>query len=451
MNHFFSRIPLLGALSFLLASSTVSSQDLSTPLLEGTWQSTFSNPALLHSLPGRLTIGLPGVTNDFFVENFTYNDLVVRENGQNILVPNQVIDQLGGNNLIRDQFDFETVGFALRNKRLALGFQHRIRYEALIDYPKTLAQLIWQGNAQFIGQTVEFAPRLNLSGYHEFGFSAALQVTDKLSVGGRVKYLSGISDISTPANNSLQLTTDDVNYALTLEQDFRVNSAGALSYQGIDDITTNLSFADFSFQNFLGQNSGLAFDLGASLDLGKIRLQAAALDMGASIDWKGAVNNYQLSGTSSFSGLDVLQDLLRDSVSFSGLLDTLDAQFQPSESQVAYQTQIGSSFLLGGQFDLTEKLTLGALLFYNNRPFEGEAAVLFSGRYRLLKQLQIGATYAYKSASATNIGLNLTTQLGPIILLAATDNIYTAIRPKDSQRAHFRLGLSLSLLEIEKD
>ncbi len=439
------RLYLIGLLG-LASTLSLQSQDLSTATLEGTWQSTFSNPALMHRLPGRLTIGLPGLSNDFLVENFTYNDLASQENGQNVLRPAQIIPLLQDRNLLRDQFDFETIGVALRNKRLAVGFQHRIRYDALVDYPKTLAQLIWQGNAQFIGQTVEFAPRLQLNGYHELGFSAAFQLNERLSLGGRLKLLSGISNISTEEGGSLQLTTDEDNYALTLEQDYRINSAGALTYNDLSDITTHLSFANFTFDRFLGENIGLGFDLGASLDLGKLRFQAAAIDLGSSLEWKAAVNNYQLSGQSNFSGLDVLQDLLRDSTSFNGLLDSLEMQFQPSESQLAYRTQIGSSFLLGGHLDVNDRLTLGALLFYNNRATADEPAVLLSGRYQLLEALQLGATYAYKAGSATHLGVNATAQLGPVVLLLATDNVLTALRPKDSQRAHFRLGLSLSLL-----
>lgn len=431
-------------LPFLFAITALTAQDLSTPLLDGTWQSTFSNPALMSRLPGKVTIGLPGVYNDLYVENITYGELLVESGGRTFLDANQGINLLGDRNEIRDHFDFETIGFAIRGNKFSFGFAHRIRYDAQLDYPKTLAQVIWQGNAQFIGQTVDIAPVVNVLGYHEFGFSAAYTFAKKLTIGGRLKYLSGISDVSTTEGSTLELTTAEETYDLTLDQDYVINSAGALEYNGLDGVSTDFDFAAIDFNNFLGKNSGIGIDLGASLDLGKIRLQAAALDLGAGIDWEEDVKNYTLAGQNSFTGLDVLQNLLDDTTSFDGLLDTLEMQFEPTETSNSYRTDIGSQYMIGGEFDVNDRLTVGALVHYTDRQVDGDAGVVLSGRFKLLKSLIVGGTYSYRAESAANIGANLTAQLGPIVLLLATDNVITAFRPKDSNRANIRLGLSLS-------
>lgn len=429
----------------------LTAQDLSTPLLDGTWQSTFSNPALLSRLPGKITIGLPGVYNDLFVENITYNDLLVEANGRTFLDANQGISLLGDRNQLRNNFDLETIGVAIRGEKLAFGFAHRLRYNAEVEYPKTLAQVIWQGNAQFIGQTIDIAPLVNVLGYHEFGFSAAYTFAEKLTVSGRFKYLSGISDASTEEGSTLRLTTAEDTYDLTLDQDYVINSSNGLSYEGLDGVSTDFEFASLNFDNFIGKNTGIGFDFGAHLDLGKLRLQAAALDLGAGIDWQENVTNYTLSGQAAFTGLDVLQDLLDDTTSFSGLLDTLEMQFAPAETNNAYRSTIGSQFLLGGEFDVNDRLTVGALVHYTNRQFKGDPGVVLSGRFRVLDALMVGGTYSYRAESAANIGVNLTAQLGPVVLLLATDNVVTALRPKDSNRANVRLGLSLSFGEAASE
>ncbi|MEL6355786.1 MAG: DUF5723 family protein, partial [Bacteroidota bacterium] len=422
-------------------------QDLTTPLLSGSWQSTFSNPALIAKLPGKITVGLPGVYNDLFAENFTYNDLLVEENGRTFLDANRGIALLEEQNQIRDDIDFESVGIAIRGKRWSFGLQHRLRYQAGVEFPKTLAQVIWEGNAQFIGQTVDIAPQFQVFGYHELGLTAAFQLNEQLSIGGRIKYLSGISDASSVAGGRLMLTTDGEAYDLTLDQDYTINSSGSFAYNGLDGIETDFDFANVTFNNFIGTNSGIGFDLGAQLDLGNIRLQAAALDLAAQISWEDNVRNYRLEGEEAFTGLDVLQDLLDDTTSFAGLLDSLEMQFEPTETNTGYSTDIGTRFLLGGELDVNDQLTLGALLFYQDRPLVSEPSVVLSGRYRLMDNLIAGATYSYRAGSATNIGLNLTAGLGPVRLLLATDNIITAIQPKDSNRANVRIGLSLSFLE----
>ncbi|MEM9261558.1 MAG: DUF5723 family protein, partial [Bacteroidota bacterium] len=93
-----------------------------------------------------------------------------------------------------------------------------------------------------------------------------------------------------------------------------------------------------------------------------------------------------------------------------------------------------------------DQLTVGGLLYYQDRPFVSEPAVSLMGRYKILESLQVGLSYSYRAESATNIGFNLLAKVGPINFLATSDNIVTAFRPKDSQRANIRLGLSLSLL-----
>lgn len=437
----------LTLLAAVAALGLVAQQDLTTPLLHGSWQATFSNPALLHNLEGNLTIGLPGIYNDLRTENVTYGDLLVEEGGQTFLDPSQAIAGLEERNELRDQFDFETVGLAIKGDRFAFSFGHRIRYDAGINYPKTLAQVIWEGNAQFIGQTVDIRPDLRIQGYHELGLGVAYQLTDNLSIGARVKYLSGINDLSTQEGGRLELTTDDVAYALELDQDLTINSSGSLDYQDLRDFDLNAEFANFTLDQFLGGNSGFAFDLGAQLDLGNIRIQASAQDLGGGIDWSENVSNFTLSGVEAFTGLDVLDSILDDEVELGGIVDSLEEQFEPQESNLGYRTELAGRYLIGGELDVNEKLTLGALVYFQEGLTETESAAALSARYRLSNVFQVGAVYAYRAGEFTNLGVNATLSLGPARLLIATDNLFTAIDPKNSNQANVRLGLSLSFLK----
>ncbi|MEL6393681.1 MAG: DUF5723 family protein, partial [Bacteroidota bacterium] len=334
---------ILGVLS-LLSLSVYAQQDLTTPLLRGSWQSTFANPALLHSLEGKLTVGLPGVYNDLRSENITLKDVLVEEGDRRVLDISRGIDALDERNELRDQADFETIGIAYRGKKWAFGFAHRIRYDGAINYPKTLVQLIWEGNAQFIGETVDIRPDLSIGGYHEFALTAAYKLSDKLSIGGRVKFLSGINQVSSQEGGRLTLRTDEVAFALELDQDYTINSAGSLRYEDARDFDLDTEFARFTTDNLFSNNTGIAIDLGAQLDLGSVRIQAAAQDLGGTIDWNDDVSNYTLSGVEEFTGLDVLESLLNDTASLSGIVDTLEAQFNPTETNNAFSTQIPSRY-----------------------------------------------------------------------------------------------------------
>lgn len=431
---------------------SLNGQDLTTPLLSDSWQATFSNPALYGQGKGRLTVGLPGFSNDLFAENVTYNQLLLTENGQRILDLNRLPDLLSDRNELRNDFSLETIGVALRGDRLSFGLFHRLRAFGQADYPKTLVQLAVEGNAQFIGQTVEIAPLGYATSFHELGLGASYQITEKIHFGARIKYLSGIADARTGASGSLQLTTGDENFALSLEQDLVLRTAGTLDYNGLDDIGINYDLNRIRTDDLFSANNGVAFDLGLFVDLGGIRLQAAANDLVGRIDWTNEVSTFTLSGTDEFSGLDILAQVLEDSLSLDSALDSLQITFEPTEDTNPYRTDIGSTFLIGGEYDVTDKLTAGLLLVHYNREINPETAFAISARYAVLKQLTVGLNYNSRREAAANLGAHLIAHLGPVNLLATTDNLLTVFSQKDNSRAGIRLGASLTIgKEREKE
>ncbi|MEM6395385.1 MAG: DUF5723 family protein [Bacteroidota bacterium] len=441
------RFTLIGLLG-LLTTSLFAQQDLTSPLLRGTWQSTFANPALLHSLDGKITVGLPGIYNDLRSENISLGDILVEEGDRRIIDINRGIDGLETRNELRDQADFETIGFAYRADKWAFGFSHRIRYDGAVNYPKTLVQVIWEGNAQFIGETVDIRPDLRIGGYHELAFSAAYKLGDKLSIGGRVKLLSGINQLSSADGGRLRLRTDEVAFALELDQDYTLNSAGALRYEDIRDFDLETEFARFTTENLFSSNTGLAFDLGAQLDLGNIRIQAAAQDLGGTINWEDDVTNYRLTGVEDFTGLDILENLLNDTASLSGIVDSLADQFEPTETNNGFSTTVGSRYMLAGELDVNDQLTIGGLVYLLDGFTEDtETAAAVSAQFRLTDFVTVGGIYGYRAGEFTNLGLNATLALGPARLLLATDNVFTAFRPLNANQANVRIGLSLSFDE----
>ena len=123
------------------------------------------------------------------------------------------------------------------------------------------------------------------------------------------------------------------------------------------------------------------------------------------------------------------------------LRDTLQAVFEPNESNEDYETTIAATYILGGEFDLTERFTVGAILVHYDRPQAAERAFGLQARYRFFEPLTLGVSYTSRE-EASDIGLNILANLGPLQLLATTDNLLTVFRQKDSSRANFRVGAS---------
>lgn len=436
MQKIYSLLFMLG-----LSLPILAQQDLSSHFLRGTWQANLTNPALIPDQ--NLTISLPGVYNNILLTGITYNELLIEdENGQRVLDVSNAIDNLEEFNFIREDLDIHTIGVGVRLGKLNLTLAHALRFGAYINYPKTLPQLIWEGNSQFIGQEIAFGPDLQVAGYNEFALGAAYQITDNISIGGRVKYLNGVGDVSSQRTD-LRLLTDDDIYQLTLTADYLLNSTGTVTYDGLTDLDFDFDFGGFGADSNQGGNTGLAFDLGAQVKIGKLDIAASVLDIGGTIDWEQDIRNYELNGTFEFAGLDIAQDLLDDTTTLSGTLDTLRDSYEVTENTTPYSTNIPTRMYLSATYELNDRLTVGGLFFTERFRDETFTAAALSANFKLLSMLQVGAVYAYRHERFDNLGLNAVLKVGPLQVVAATDNILTAVRLYDSNSANLRLGLNL--------
>jgi hypothetical protein len=434
---------LLFCLGLLLAGSGLRAQiDLSTYTLPDSWQAYQLNPAFGVRYDG-LRIGLPGVRNDLGLSNITYNDVVRTEGDRSFIDANAGIALLDPtDNLLTERLDLETVGVGMRFGGLFLGLQHRLRYVTYVNYPRTLPQLVWQGNAQFIGQTIGFGPDFELNSYHEIALGAGFTLGDHVRLGGRVKLLSGIAHAST-ASSELTLTTGEENYELTVDGDYLVNTSGTLDFDGYANLALDFDFGRFGTEGLFSANTGLAFDLGIDAQFGPLELSASVLDLNGQIDWEDDVANYLIDSPRRYAGLDVARDIFEDSLSFDNIIDSLEIVYEPTETNRAFRSELSTKYYFRVGYALSERFVAGAVFFGESYRGEFDPAAALTGNYRLNDRWQFGALLAYRRETISNLGLNVSFGAGPLQLVAATDNILTAVRPRDSQQASLRVGASL--------
>jgi hypothetical protein len=420
----------------------VRAQNLTAPTLAGSWQSTYHNPAMQHFLPGTLTVGLPGIANDFRLQHLEYSDLIDRKNDERVLDLATWSRLSRTTNEVQNVFSVETIGGAYRWKSWVFGGYHRLRSRGEAVYPKTLIDLLALGNAAYIGQTVGIAPRGNLSSWQEIGLSAGYAVSDKIAVAGRLKYLAGVSNVQTGAGGRLALTTGTENYGLTLEQDYTVQTVNAIAYRGLDDTGFEYNPNRLRAGDLFSANNGLAFDLGVAVDLGRLRLNASASDLGATIEWREQVTTLSFSGTDAFTGLDIVTDLLRDTVSVQTAVDTLRATFEPREGSDPYRTELAPTFYLGGEYDLTQNLVVGGLLVLEDRNGSLSPVYALNARYVLSRWLQFGGNVNYRTGIRTNVGLHFYASPGRFRLFVSSDKFVRLVTTGNPSLAGIRLGAS---------
>ena len=405
------------------------------------WQQNQTNPA--HFGKNKINIGLASLYSNTIVEGITFNDIIRSENGQSILDIDAAIANMNDQNSIDQYLSVETLNIGINLGKIGLSLSHALKVDAFFDYPKAFPQAIFQGNAQFIGETVEIGSSVNLNTYNEIALGLAYQA-EKFSIGARIKYLSGVGGAKTnPERNSASIYTDADIYQLTLNADYELQTAGFLEYNDINDF--ELQFAPSGESLKLGgDNTGLAFDLGAEVNLGKLHLSASVLDIG-SIEYTDNAKSYSTKGSFAYDGVDISRAITGEDIDFQSSLDTLQKIFEVTKTEQAFTVNLAPQAYVSAKYDLTEKLTVGALYYGRFSDNNARTVIALSGQMKLGKIASAGVTYSIIDDKFTNIGINSAIKLGPIQIFALTDNLIGTLTQKDGEVINFRAGLNLVL------
>ncbi len=431
----------------LLVNIATAQQELSTHFMRGLWQGNYTNPAFLPD--ARLTIALPNVFNDLYFSDITYNDVVKKNGaGETVIDLRGIADELSDKNFLREVPMVNTFGIGVRTEQLFVSLSHAIRGNAFLKYPKELIEVIAEGNAQYIGIPVEIGPDLQVSTFHEISLGLGYQINSMLTVGGRIKLISGIADLSTDQNrNRLQLLTSDDIYQLQLTSNYLVNSSRFLNYDGFSDIDLDPDFGNGLGEGFFQGNISVGFDIGAKLRVGRMDVSLSILDIGQ-LNWEESVENYRYVNEYEYDGIDI-ENILLDNETGIQIVDTLREIFQGDVSYSSYTSPLGTRMYLSGTYILNSTWRVGGVAYAENFRGEWFPALGVNIQGRPNQFIEFGVLYSYRDRRFDNLGLNLGLKLGPVQIIAASDNILSAIDIGNANSANFRVGLNLALGRVE--
>jgi Family of unknown function (DUF5723) len=422
-------------------------QELMLHQMPNVWHKNSLNPAWFPD-DKHIAIGLPSLTLDqFHSGNISLNDFIVKQNGTNYYDLSKVLTQLEPKNSFDIQERIETVSFGIKLAGWGLSIGHAIRFSGAVEYPKSMAQLFWEGNGKFIGQTVEIAPKINFWGCNELGLGISKKFLNT-RVGVRVKYLSGIGALRTDdAHSSASVFTDSDIYQLTLKTDYAFQSAAVVSAFDTSGFGYDIKTDKLKIGRLFSKNSGIAFDLGATFKLtDKIQVQASLLDLGGSIRWKDNANYYKSQGSYKYEGIKIPgADIINaaDSLSIEGQLDSLNDIFQFQKTAQTFNTQLPTRIYIGAQVQITKKLAVGASVYRLQSKEKSATAFGLNAQITPIKMLSFGAMYSTNDKSKTNLGLNVIVRPGPVQLYFASDNILNGVSGNASPSVNFRVGAGL--------
>ncbi len=429
----------------LLSVSAMAQQELTLHLMNNIQQASYTNPAFRprNNIHIALAPILPSVQVGINNSGFTYNQIVSQvetdENGQKTLdvgklYRNTKVGRRSYANM-NASLDFLAVSFRTGDARFSFNVSER--FQARMGYSDDLLRTAVEGNMP--GETI------NLGGYWlrgmhyreiGLGYNRKMLEEGKLVVGGRLKALFGLGNITTRrADYSITTGSEAELYALTLKSDMLVQTSGLEALD--DDIIPYVTNT---------KNLGMGVDLGATYQLNEeLSFSASIINLGF-INWRSHVMNRRSAGSFYFEGVDNDDLLTGDGfeIDVTALADSIADTFDVTEDSTSYTTGLPTQMYLTGYYRLAPNTKASATL-YTDYIGSFRRGLSLGISQQVGRWLQAAATYSVQSRSFNNLGLGFTITTGPkgLQLYCVTDNIVAFINPGSARVTNLRTGLNL--------
>ena len=416
-------------------NKVISQKNFTLYHLNETAQANYLNPGFKQK--NRVYISLPlGMQNVSLMNSgFKLSDLIeTRSKDDSLnLTAGLAISKMKPVNYINLEMSNELFGFGFRIKKSFFTFNATNRLQTRFSYPKDLLKIALEGNGQdFLGKRASFdGLGIDLMSYVEYGLGYNRNVNEKLTVGGRIKLLSGVSNVKT-VKSQLGISTDPTSFDLTIDGKMQVNTSNLDTTSLNDPIQIAKSAYNF-------KNSGIAFDLGASYQLlKKFQLNASLLDLGY-IRWSTNVTNYVSNDVNyTFKGIN-----FNDTTSSNNLSDTLTKVFQQHQEHNSYITKLQTKFYLGAKYEFSKHFYTSALLYNEIVASKYTAGFSLAINTRLRNWLYASVNYSAYGRSYNNVGFGLNLKGGPLQFYVMSDNILAVIYPENAKHIHISFGLNI--------
>lgn len=415
-------------------------------------QSIYINPAIVP--PYDFYIGFPALSSlklEFKNSPFDYNDVIKQTNNDSLYLDTQaLLNSLKKKNYLIGEFSNEFLSFGFRVKQFFISFNLSEKLYSNIMYPKDFVSLLLEGNAQYIGTTINAGGfDVNITHYHELAVGMSYTISKKWSAGFRAKYLVGVFNLDTK-NTDINLYSPD-EFSINVTTDIQVNMAiPGNSTSPEDSLGFDINGNEFLRGFYSFKNSGFAFDLGMQYSpIEKLTLGLSVTDIGF-INWKSGVKNIvtnKATSSSTFTGVDIGEMFSSDTVKFSDqlneMLDSLREDLGLKVTYENYRSWLTPKIYLSGIYSLTPKDHFG--LLFRCDLFKGNILPALTLNYtrEFGKAFSLMAGYSILTNSYANFALGFAVNAGPLQLYLMTDNILGIAQLNNTRYTNTHFGINL--------
>jgi hypothetical protein len=434
----------LALASLLLAFISVSAQQIQQSLYSYIPQSSYQNIGTFSQHQNYFAIPLVGYTNvGISNSGFGFNDFV-NSNGQvTIATIQDVHANLNG---------IEQMSLNFKNDILNFGFSKgdnnffTINLSSTFDFSHTytkdflaLALLGTQASGSF-GTSYDLSgTSYNLLAYSELGFGYQRKVNDKLSVGGRIKYLSGILNATAYYENvSVQYDQNTNTFSSNSEVTAYDYGVSEFFLEGEDLPGEKNTIPNFS-------NIGVGLDFGASYKvMNNLTLSFNAVDFGTIFWTDGRYKVNDPDSDSDYDGVD-LEQLHKDSTGILEVFQGVQGLFDFNEERQSYSSNLPAQIYLAGEYVFNDNFVFNGL--FSGRIINSQffPSYTVAGGYQIHEKLQTKLSYSIINNTYTNIGVGFTGSLGRFQVYLLADNLPGLIKPLETRFMNFSFGFNVAL------
>lgn len=429
-------------------------------------QAIHTNPAIMYNcgwyvgIPALNSVSLTVNHNGFDAEDVARQDFT----GNWIYDINNLENKLHSWNYVRANVQIGLLSGGFRYKKYYFTFDLYNETDFKLGYQDNLLG-IKDGNAAFMGEDnpLQLGVWSKAMNYTAISFGASRKILDYISVGAKVKYLSGATGYTTKRTD-LSLYTDETIYDLNLVNDIYINSSFPMrvEYDSIGLVHSVSSEINSPIKDFIfNKNRGLALDLGVISEYSdEITFSASLVDLGF-IRWKNNINSMGSQGRFLFEGFNI-KNYVSDSMTLLQGLDSIDYQqeltdtllnsFSVFNDREPYFTSLTPKIYIGASYQVLPKLQIGVMSRTEIFHKKLHPTLSLSVHSTPAKWVSFTATYNIMYHSADNLGLGLMFKGGPFQFYFVTDKIpfvwarettSSVVFPYKSRSLSLRFGFNL--------
>jgi hypothetical protein len=347
-------------------------------------------------------------------------------------------------------------------------------FDFIVYFPKDLAILAWEGNRDYLDYPFnlgEISTTGDFMTVYHFGLNK--QISDKLTVGARLKLYSSMFSYRSVNNTGTFITrlgdndSENIYEHIVQNADVSVQTSGYASLRDLDGASQVTN--EILGRAFFGGNIGVGLDLGFTYDINEAwTLTASALDVGAIFHSKD-VESYRAHGTYTLDGINLIfpalnegdstlpyYDNLEDEIEREIPIDTLHnsyTQFRPTKLNAGLSFGFGR-FNSAGDCDCLNmgggklhKQNVGLQFYAMFRPKGAQMAGTLFYHRRITDYLSAKATYTVDPYSFSNVGLGVSTDIGKLNFYLAADNLIRYGNLAKAKSVSLQLGFNIIIDE----